>query len=235
MIPLLRAHTLCAATTAEDEASLVTRHAGMIDRVARRIAAAAGQLPLREDLWSVGALGVIDAARRFDGARGVRFEAFAEHRVRGAMLDELRRMDHLPRRLRERTKRVAKVRSRLSQDKGSPATDAEVAASLGISMEELAKVEAASQPLMPLDPEMAARLDEPTPEAQVERKHVAAALAECVKRLPERMQLLLALHYQEDCTYREIAVVLGVSEARICQLHGQALGRLRKGMKKSAA
>jgi RNA polymerase sigma factor FliA len=226
-----RAASVYAATAAEDDDSLIARNSEMIDRVARRIAASAGQPHLREDLWSVGALGVIDAARRFDGARGVKFETFAEHRVRGAMLDEMRRMDHLPRRLRARTKRVAKVRSRISQDKGRPATDADVAASLGIPMEELAEIEGASQPLLQLAPEMAARFDEATPETEVERKQLAAALAVKVRRLPERMQLLLALHYQEDCTYREIAEVLGVSEPRICQLHAQALGMLRKDTK----
>ena len=82
---------------------LIQRYSALIDRVARRIAMRTGLQSAFDDLWSAGALGLLEAARRFDGGRGVTFETFVEHRIRGAMLDELRRMDHLPRRLRSRT------------------------------------------------------------------------------------------------------------------------------------
>jgi RNA polymerase sigma factor for flagellar operon FliA len=233
MIKPHRAHSLYANSS--DDAELIGRHASMIDRVARRLAARTGLSNLREDLWSSGALGLVDAARRFDGARGIRFETFAEHRVRGAMLDELRRMDHLPRRLRDRTQQAQRARASIAQENGRPASDEEVAAALHVGLDELMDIEGAAQPPVPLDPEVLARIDQPTPEAEVEKRQLSAALAEKIGRLPERLQLLLALHYQEDRTYREIAEVLGVSEPRICQLHQQALKLLREDVETDAA
>jgi len=221
-----RAHVLYAEASGDD-ATLIGRHAELIDRVARRLATRAGMPGLREDLWSAGALGLLDAARRFDGARGIRFETFAEHRVRGAMLDELRRMDHLPRRLRDRVQAAARARATLAQQHGRPATDDEVAAALHLDVPELLELEGTAQPLVPLDPEVLAGLDEPSPEAELERRQLARGLAARIARLPDRLQMILALHYQEDRTYREIADLLGVSEPRVCQLHRQALDLLR--------
>src|SRR5262249_2847094 len=92
------------ARVPDESSALIARHAPLIDRVARRVAARAGMPELADELWSAGAMGLLDAARRFAPGREVRFETFAEHRIRGAMLDELRRLDHLPRRLRARVK-----------------------------------------------------------------------------------------------------------------------------------
>jgi RNA polymerase sigma factor for flagellar operon FliA len=215
---------------------LVRRHAPCIDRLARLIARRAPSQALEGDLWSAGALGLIEAARRFDPSRGIKFETFIEHRIRGAMLDELRRMDHLPRRLRSDCKRVAEKRQALSQTLQRPATSEEVAGALGIALEELHELEALAQPVVPLsDPDLLCRSGEPSPEDVAIRRRLSASLQQAVSRLPERLQLVLSLYYGEGCTYREIAGMLKVSEPRICQIHGEAVGKLRADMKAAAS
>src|SRR4051812_907894 len=104
-----------------------------------------------DDLWSAGALGLLEAAPRFDAARGVTFETFVEHRIRGAMLDELRRMDHLPRRLRSRTDDLQKARQKIASQVGREATTEELAAEMKIDLEELSALEALLEPHLSLD------------------------------------------------------------------------------------
>ena len=222
-----RAHTLYATPPRSAEDELIQKHAPMIDRLARRMANKAGIPSLQDDLWSAGALGLLDAARRFEEGRGARFETFAEHRVRGAMLDEMRRLDHLPRRLRERSEDVAKARRELAVALGRPAGDDEVAAKLDITEGELHDVEGAALPLAELDPDQDARDETPPPEERLDTARQTKQLAGSIQRLPERLQLVLSLHYQEGCTYREIAGLLKISEPRVCQLHAQALEKLR--------
>ena len=110
-----------------DADELIQRYGTLIDRVARRITMRTGLQSAFDDLWSAGALGLLEAAKRFDGGRGVNFETFVEHRIRGAMLDELRRMDHLPRRLRSRTDDLQKARKKLQLQLGRAASTDELA------------------------------------------------------------------------------------------------------------
>src|SRR3954470_22050707 len=141
--------TYASSTTDADD--LIQRYAPLIDRVARRIAARTGLRSAFDDLWSAGALGLLEAAGRFDASRGVTFETFVEHRIRGAMMDELRRMDHLPRRLRSRTDDVQKARHKLSAELGRTASTEEVAAAMKMDVEELSGIEALLEPHVPLD------------------------------------------------------------------------------------
>jgi RNA polymerase sigma factor for flagellar operon FliA len=170
-------------------------------------------------------MGLLEAARRFDAARDVRFETFAEHRIRGAMIDELRRMDHLPRRLRDQAEQVERAHARLGQDlKREPTTD-ELSAAVGVGAEELASLFSVMQPhVQVLDtlPAPIAPSDE-----QLERAEQVRALTAAIAALPERLQTVLALHYTEGLTYREIAKILDVSEPRICQIHREATEKLR--------
>lgn len=209
-----------------NDAELLTRYAPLIDRVARKLAARLG-LANGDDLWSVGALGLLEAARRFDGAREVRFEAFAEHRVRGAMLDELRNMDHLPRRLRADTEKAARARARLGHELGREPEADEVAAALGITVEELAELELLKQPVLPLLDALSVASGEDGADAKVDRHFLARRLSAAIGQLPERLQTVLSLYYVEELTFREIAKVLKVSEARACQLNGEAVQKLR--------
>jgi RNA polymerase sigma factor for flagellar operon FliA len=213
------------ATAGDDAAATVARYGALVDRAARRLAARTAGAVSAEDLWSAGAMGLLEAARRFDPSRDVRFETFAEHRIRGAMLDELRRLDHLPRRLRAQAERVEAARTRLSRSlQRDPEAD-ELASAVGLSLEELAALHASTARHDTAPDALAAPgagADE-----QLERGELGRRVTAAVSSLPERLQLVLSLHYVEGLTYREIAHVLDVSEPRVCQLHGDAVRALR--------
>ncbi len=212
-------------TGASDE-ELIRKYAWLVTRVARRIAMRTGISSLADDLWSAGALGLLEAAHRFDAGRAARFESFAEHRIRGAMLDELRRLDHLPRRLRDRTDDIAKVRQRLHHELKREPEPSEIALAAEITVEELGELDGlVAQPLDAL--ELPLPHHGPSPEESATNTRASAKLVAAIAALPERLQLLLGLHYEEGLTYREIAKLLGVSEPRVCQLHGDAVAKLK--------
>jgi RNA polymerase sigma factor for flagellar operon FliA len=222
-----RAHARYAAE-GETESVLIARHAELIDRAARRLSARTAGAVSADDLWSAGALGLLDAARKFDATREVRFETYAEHRIRGAMLDEMRRMDHLPRRLRDQAGDVERARARLGQKLKREPTADELSQEMGIDGEELGALQALTEPHMTL----LDQLESPgvPSDEHVERRQAAWTLARAVEALPERQQLVLSLHYVEGLTYREIAKILDVSEPRVCQIHGEALAKLRNAL-----
>lgn len=211
-----------------DDNEVVQRYAFLIDRVARRICAKTANAVQPGDLWSVGALGLLDAWKRFDTGRAVKFESFAEHRIRGAMIDELREMDHLPRRLRADADKVRKARHALEASLGREPTQEELAEKLGLSMEELDALETLSQPSMPLTPELPVASLEARQDDRLEQAMTVQRLTDAIGKLPQRLSLLLSLHYVEGLTYKEIAQSLEVSEARVCQLHGDAVKKLRE-------
>jgi len=216
---------------AESDGAILSRYGVLVDRQARRIAARAGHAVAADDLWSAGALGLLEAARRFDPGQNVKFETFAEHRIRGAMLDELRRMDHLPRRLRAQVERVEKIRGRLGQQLGREPTLDEVADASGLDPSDVDGLAALSHTHLPVLPDLPAFLD--PADDRLSGAETSAALAAAVARLPERLQVLLGLHYQEALTYREIAQVLGVSQPRVCQLHAEAVALLKEALRRS--
>lgn len=209
------------------DSELLRRYGVLIDRVGRRLAARVGFAHLADELWSVGALGLLEAARRFEPARGVRFETFAEHRIRGAMLDELRKMDHLPRRLRADTERVEKGRAVLGRQLGREPTSEELAKHLGLQVDELAELEQLRQPLLPLVGALSVAAPDEGADVKVDRGLLVQRLTRAIEQLSERLQTLLSLYYVEELTFKEIAGLLQVSEARVCQLHGEAVKRLR--------
>lgn len=221
-----RAHA-AYATAGGDDNALILRHTTLIDRLARRMSLRVGDPALFDDLWSAGALGLLDAARRFDVAQAVRFETFAEHRIRGAMLDELRRLDHLPRRLRSDVEKVAAAKKELEGELGRDPEAEEVAERLGMDLETLAEMELLQQPVMPMPDDLPVASAEMPVDEALFRHQRQALVEEAVGGLPERLQLLLQLHYVEGLTYKEIAGIFKVSEPRICQLHKDAMGRLR--------
>lgn len=208
------------------DAELLSRYAQLIDRVTQKVAMRVG-LRDRAELWSVAALGLLEAARRYDGSRDVRFETFAEHRIRGAILDELRNTDHLPRRLRADTERVAKARAKLAHELRRDPESHELAAALGIDATELAELEMLKQPVLPLLDAVAVASGEDGADVKVDRQILSRRLAAAIAQLSERLQLVLSLYYVEELTFREIAKVLQVSEARVCQLNGEAVTKLR--------
>jgi len=215
---------------AEQPAALIQRYKHLIQRVVRRMAFRLGNPDAADELWSAAALGLIEAARRFDGTRDVKFETFAEHRMRGAVLDELRRNDHLPRRLRTRADEISRAKSQLATKLGREASPEEVASELKLDISEVANVEMASAPPLPI----ADAIHEPSPETSAEealsKREAVVAMTDGIATLPERLQLVLSLYYVEELTLKEIAQVLGVSEPRVCQLHGEAIKKLREAL-----
>ena len=209
------------------ERELLLRHGPLLDRLARRLSARTGHAVAAEDLWGAGAMGLLEAARRFDPSRDVKFETFAEHRVRGAMVDELRRMDHLPRRLRDSADKVERAHGKLAQRLHREPSVEEVADAVGGELEDVMEVMQLLQPPVPVAEEVAASADVPADELY-DRGERQRVLARAIGELPERLRILLALYYDEGLTYREIAKVLSVSEPRVCQLHGDAMKRLRE-------
>lgn len=227
MSEMHRAIANYTATSPPDDAAILQRHGVIIERLARRIVMRTGLQSAYDDLWSAGALGLLEAVRRFDTTKGASFETFAEHRVRGAMLDELRRLDHLPRRLRARTDDLQKTKRKLSSTLGREATTEEVAAEMNLEIEEASGVEALLEPHIPLESALPYLANDESMDDPLLRGEAVKQLTSAIERLPERQRIVLSLHYVEDLTYREIAKMLQVSEPRICQIHGEALARLR--------
>ncbi len=217
----------------DDESALIKRHRSLIDRVTRRVAARTGGAVTAEELFSAGALGLIAAAQRFDPARDVSFETFAEYRVRGAVLDELRAMDPLPRRLRQDTDKVKKACTKLEHELGREPTTEELSAATGKSLEDVQNLITVAKPVEPMTDMLAAGLESPEPgaEQQLQKKELVRRLSAEVGQLNARAQMVLQLHYVEGLTYREIGGMLEVSEVRICQIHKQALESLGAALK----
>jgi len=206
---------------------VVRTWAHLIDRVARRISARTANTVQPGDLWSVGALGLIDAYHRFDPARAVKFESFAEHRIRGAMIDELREMDHLPRRMRAEADKVRKARIALGNKLGRDPTLDELAAHTAMSIEDIEALEAVATPAAPLIPELPVPSLDTMQDEQLDHVERVRRMTGAIEGLNVRLQTVLSLHYVEGFTYKEIAGALQVSEARVCQLHGEAVKKLR--------
>jgi RNA polymerase sigma factor for flagellar operon FliA len=205
-----------------DDTAVLEQFGSLVERLAKRLISRTGARSAYDDLWSAGAIGLIEANRRFDPSRGASFATFAEHRVRGAMLDELRRLDHLPRRLRNRTDDLVKTRKKLAGNLGREATVEEVAS------EEASDMAALLEPPLPLESILPTLASGEATDTALLRAEAVRHLTEAIEKLPERLRMVLSLHYIEDLTYREIAGMLEVSEPRVCQLHSEAVGSLRK-------
>ncbi len=229
----MSAHRALSRYQPDDGSDVVRKHHAMIDRCARMLASKTGLWSAIDDMWTAGALGLVDAWNRFNPKQDVRFETFAEHRVRGAMLDELRRLDHLPRRLRTRTGDVDKARKKLSDQLQRDPTSSEIASEMKTTIEEVDALLAVSSAPLPVESGReesvldASLVIAPDAIEHLTRQEQGRDLAEAIGMLPQRLQFVLALRYDEGFTYREIGEILSVSEPRISQLHSEALGKLR--------
>lgn len=219
---------------------LVRKHAPLVRRIAYHLM---GRLPPSVevgDLIQAGMIGLLEAARNYAPSRSANFETYAGIRIRGAMLDELRKTDWTPRSVHRKAREVAEVVRQLEGETGRDADETEVARRLGISLDEYHQVlrDAASCRLLSLsgsgdeDGEGIDVADEGGmgPAQALETDAMQAALAEAIDGLPEREKLVMSLYYDEELNLKEIGEVLGVTESRVCQIHGQALVRLRARM-----
>ncbi|MBQ9488469.1 MAG: FliA/WhiG family RNA polymerase sigma factor [Lachnospiraceae bacterium] len=223
---------------------IILEYAQLVKLVAGRLSMYLGYNVEYDDLVSYGIFGLIDAIDKFDYHGDVKFETYASLRIRGAILDHIRKMDWIPRTIRQRQKKISLVEKALEQAKGRAATDEEMAESLGISIEEYLEWQAQMKVtgLVSLNEYMeqgsdvssdgaqgtTARFD--GPEESFEKKELTKALSEAMELLSEKEQKVITLYYYEDLTLKEISNVLDVSVSRVSQLHTRALQKMREKM-----
>ncbi len=225
---------------------IIREYAPLIKYIAQKIAA---RLPANielDDLISAGAIGLMDAIDKYDPTRDNKFKTYAEFRVRGAILDELRSQDWVPRSIREKSKMLERAFSKIEHEKGRPATDEEVCEELSISIEEyhdlLSQVRSVSllsyedlNSFSRNDKRSALGLSEngrsSTPYSETNVANLKKLIADAIEELPEKQRLVLSLYYYEDLNLKEIGRVLEVTESRVSQLHTQAVIRLKAKLK----
>lgn len=216
---------------------LIHDYSHLVAFCARSIAAKLPSHVHLDDLISAGFIGLMDAIVKFDAARDNHFKTYAEYRIRGAILDELRSQDVVPRSVRDREKRLERARSHLERQLGRPATSSELAAALGLPLAEFHELVAVVGGWRRDSRGGADEVDrlgasllgghEDDAETQLAFAAVKARLAQAIATLAERMRLVLNLYYHEGLTYKEIGRVLEVSESRVSQIHSQAMRQLR--------
>lgn len=217
---------------------LVTQHAPLVKRIAHHLLMRMPSSVQLDDLIQSGMIGLLEAARKYDVSKGASFETYAGIRIRGAMLDEIRRGDWAPRSVHRKSREVAAAVKAVEMRTGSDAKDHEVAEELGIDLETYYTIlqDASGSRLFSFD-DLTEGGDDSALEAasgeisgpadELQDEDFRAHLAEAIEGLPEREKLVLALYYDEELNLKEIGEVLGVSESRISQIHSQAALRLR--------
>jgi RNA polymerase sigma factor for flagellar operon FliA len=225
-----------------DRDELVQRFAPLVKRVAYHLLA---RLPANvqfEDLVQNGMLGLLDAIDRYESGLGAQFETYATQRIRGAMLDGLRANDWLPRSMRRELRRIEKAINQLEHAQGRAPSEQELADALGMPLTEYQKIlqEARGHQIVYyedfsgegdgdfLEHHFTDQVADPA--GIFENKDIREHLVRAIARLPEREQLMMSLYYEQELNLREIGEVMGVTESRVCQLHSQAIVRLRAQM-----
>ena len=225
--------------------ALIVKYASLVKHIVDRFAMKLPSHVEKEDLISVGTIGLISAIERYDESRNVRFETFAQFRIRGAILDELRARDTVSRSSRSKDSKLEQAFGILRGDLGRMPTDEEVAQFMGLSMEEYYKLLDDAQGIsilshddLPPDycekygnSEVMEKIEQDNPLSAIVGKELRGTLKAAIENLPEKESLVLALYYYEDLTLKEIGVALGLTESRICQIHSRAILKLRSVLK----
>ncbi len=217
--------------------SLVIRHAPLVKRIAYHLMSRLPPSVQADDLIQAGMIGLLEASRNYDAKQGASFETYAGIRIRGAMLDEIRKNDWAPRSVHRKARRVAEAVRKIENEKGRDARDNEVAEVLEMSLDEYHQVlqDASGYLVMSFDEmgvddeAMATQVSDrsPSPFEGLQHEDFKKNLAESIAGLPERERLVMTLYYDEELNLREIGAVIGVSESRVSQIHSQALLRLQ--------
>lgn len=227
-----------------DKDQQLERYLPLVKRLAFQMAA---KLPANvevDDLIQNGLIGLMDALNRFQ-EMGAQFETYATSRIKGAMLDSLRQDDTLPRLLRQEMRKIEKGIRALEQQFKRPPTEAEIAAHLKMPLTQYQKIlqDAKGHQVVYFDDLMNDEegedfleryLEDPSqnPAEILDSKDFKRELAAAINRLPEREKLMMALYYEQDLNLKEVGAVLGVSESRVCQMHSQAVARLRAALQR---
>jgi RNA polymerase sigma factor FliA len=227
------------ASGVSDKEQCIKEFAPLVKRIAHFMMLKLPNSVQVDDLIQVGMMGLLDAAGRYDELRGAQFETYASQRIRGAMLDELRGADWLPRSMRSDMRRIESAVSRAQQRLGKAPVESEIAGELGMSLQDYQELlqESRGAQLMYYEDfhnsgdedffEQFETDGKSNPLEVLKDERFRGALIKAIEALPERERLMMAMHYEQDMNLREIGEVLGVGESRVCQLHSQAVARLR--------
>ncbi|MCD6707709.1 MAG: RNA polymerase sigma factor FliA [Thiobacillus sp.] len=221
----------------------IAKYAPLVKRIAYHMMARLPASVEVDDLIQVGLIGLMDAVSRFDGNQGAQFESYATQRIRGSMLDELREADWLPRHVRQKSRQIESAISRLQQRNGKSPTEQEISAELGVPIDQYQSMlgDVRCSQLLYYedfsDEDSASFLERylvsgsNDPLAVLEDEGFRDSLIAAIHHLPERERSMMGMYYEQDMNLKEIGAVLGVSESRVCQLHSQAVARLRAQLK----
>jgi RNA polymerase sigma factor FliA len=221
--------------------ALYERYLPLVRRIAMRTVRRLPREISLDDILGAGWVGLVEALPRAAGMPPEEFEAYASYRVRGAVLDYLRSLDPLTRKLRGASRHIEETIRSLTARLGRNPEEAEIAAGLGLEVEPyralLGQIAESDVVHLEMSELSASRAQDASPDQIVSQREIVDRVADGISSLPEKQRLVLGLYYQEECTFREIGEVLGVSESRICQIHSEAIHRLRAalGENRSAA
>ena len=226
--------------TPELREKIITEYAPLVKLVAGRLSMYLGYNVEYEDLVSYGIFGLIDAIDKFDFNKNVKFETYASLRIRGAILDQIRKMDWIPRSVRQKQRKIDAAMAKLEAENGRPATDEEIAGELDISVDELDTwngqtkitnlvsledfVEQGSE--IKMDASHNSQFEQP--EKVIEKAELAKMLEKAIDELTEKERSVVLFYYYEDLSLKEISRVLEVSESRVSQLHTKAIQKMKK-------
>lgn len=226
----------------EDHSTLIRDNLYLVDILVGRMVTQVPSFMNKDDMRSAGMLGLIDAANKFDPSKNILFKTFAEYRIRGSILDEMRKLDWFSRSLRDKQHKVSRAMTMLERKLGRSPEEDEMAQAMEISLEEYRQIlsevshlgcvslhetlDNSEDGVSFLDSLVDKRSDL-TPAAQIESKELTKIMASILQELSEKERLVISLYYYEELTQKEIADVLEVSEGRISQLHSQALLKLK--------
>ena len=239
-------HSTWDGLTSDERSQYIEKYAPLIRYVAERLASRLPPHVEKDDLVSSGILGLIDAVDKFDHNRNIQFKTYAEFRIKGAMLDELRSLDWVPRSIRKKSSRVEKAYQTLEMELGRPATDEEAAQALGMDMENFHRLlhEVRGVSMVDIEAfrgttqnrtdlfELLADENQEDALAVLGFSEVRTVIAEAISGLPEKERLVVSMYYYDELTMKEIGEVLDYTESRISQLHTKALLRLKARLRR---
>jgi len=235
----MNGHAMYAEVENLGESDQIVRHASLVKRIAYHLLNRLPPTVQIDDLIQAGMVGLLEAASNFNPDMGASFETFAGIRIRGSMIDEIRRSDWTPRSVHRKFRSVTEAIRKIENDSGEDAKDADVAAVLGISLSEYHQIliDSSSSRIYSIDTMEDNMQDaaipnssENTPDESFISDEYRQQLTESIRLLPEKEQLVMSLYYDDELNFREIGEILDVTESRICQLHGQALLRVKARM-----
>ncbi|MCP4005898.1 MAG: FliA/WhiG family RNA polymerase sigma factor [bacterium] len=230
----------------EVKETIVLEHTALIRYIVNRIAV---RLPSHidlDDLQSTGVIGLMDAIDKYNPDKNCKFKTYAEFRIKGAILDQLRSLDWVPRSIRQKSRRLEQAYQEIEQRVGRAATESEVASSLGLDLEEfhflvnqvrgvsmvnLDELRSGGDSDQPLHGDIFEDVKSENPFSSLKLRERREAVAECIGILPEKERLVISLYYYEDLNMKEIGGVLGITESRVCQIHTKAVARLRSKLR----